>query len=220
MKSYYEILGIEVNASEAEIKRAFRALALKYHPDQNSHPYAREHFQEIRQAYETLINPQKRFLYDRKHGFNGHQKNNKKRSNESRTSFHSGNFNKWNDAYIRELLHEYFGISWSGKNIFKCNDLRYDFHFSSDQVKEKRKESITYQRLIYCCECVSKTISQRNCSFCRGRGFVEESVTLSVDIPPNCASGYFIRIRGAGDHTVPWAKPGDLVVYIHVVEDR
>lgn len=64
-KDYYELLGIDKNSSEEEIKLAYRRLAKKFHPDLNkSDPQAKEKFIEIKEAYETLIDPSKRKIYD------------------------------------------------------------------------------------------------------------------------------------------------------------
>jgi len=59
-KDYYRVLGVNRDASEAEIKKAYRKAALKYHPDKNDHPEAEEKFKEIAEAYEVLSNPQKK----------------------------------------------------------------------------------------------------------------------------------------------------------------
>ncbi len=64
-RDYYEVLGIEKNASDAEIKSAYRKLARKYHPDVNKESDAESKFKEVREAYEVLSNPQKRSQYDR-----------------------------------------------------------------------------------------------------------------------------------------------------------
>jgi molecular chaperone DnaJ len=65
-KDYYEILNIDKDANNEEIKRAYRKLAKKYHPDVNKEdPKASEKFIEIKDAYETLIDPEKRKLYDK-----------------------------------------------------------------------------------------------------------------------------------------------------------
>ncbi len=64
-KDYYEILGVPRNATQEEIKRAFRKLARKYHPDINKSPEAQEKFKEINEAYQILSDPEKRKLYDR-----------------------------------------------------------------------------------------------------------------------------------------------------------
>ena len=63
-KDYYEILGVPRNATKEEIKRAFRQLALKYHPDRNKSPDAEEKFKEISEAYAILSDDEKRRLYD------------------------------------------------------------------------------------------------------------------------------------------------------------
>ncbi len=64
-RDYYEVLGADRNASEEEIKKAYRKLALKYHPDRNPHDKTSEDkFKELGEAYEVLIDPQTRAAYD------------------------------------------------------------------------------------------------------------------------------------------------------------
>lgn len=64
-KDYYQILGIKKGANEDEIKKAYRKMALKYHPDKNKSPNAEEKFKEIAEAYEILSDPQKREVFDK-----------------------------------------------------------------------------------------------------------------------------------------------------------
>ena len=64
-QDYYEVLGVPRNASDAEIKKAFRKLAFQYHPDRNKEPGAEDKFKEINGAYQVLSDPEKRNRYDR-----------------------------------------------------------------------------------------------------------------------------------------------------------
>src|SRR5215471_15924251 len=67
-RCYYEVLGVERTASEDDLKKAFRRLAMKHHPDRNpDNKEAEAHFKEAKEAYEVLGEPQKRAVYDR-HG--------------------------------------------------------------------------------------------------------------------------------------------------------
>src|SRR5437763_4202897 len=64
-RDYYEVLGIGRNASEEEVKRAYRKLAVKFHPDKNpDDPHAEEKFKELGEAYDVLMDPNKRASYD------------------------------------------------------------------------------------------------------------------------------------------------------------
>ncbi|KAB3543733.1 MAG: DnaJ domain-containing protein, partial [ANME-2 cluster archaeon] len=64
-KDYYEIIGVQKDADEKEIKKAYRKLAMQYHPDRNKEPEAEDKFKEISEAYGVLSDPEKRKQYDR-----------------------------------------------------------------------------------------------------------------------------------------------------------
>src|SRR3990170_6418681 len=64
-RDYYEVLGVARNASAEDVKKAFRRLAMKYHPDRNKEDGAEARFKEIGEAYEVLSDPERRVAYDR-----------------------------------------------------------------------------------------------------------------------------------------------------------
>src|SRR5881628_4160501 len=65
-RDYYEVLGVERGATDEEVKRSYRKLAVKFHPDKNpDDPHAEEKFKELGEAYDVLIDPDKRAAYDR-----------------------------------------------------------------------------------------------------------------------------------------------------------
>jgi len=70
-KDYYDILGLQKSATEDELKKAYKKLALKFHPDKNKAPQATEAFKKVSQAFACLNNPEKRKLYD-EHGTEEH----------------------------------------------------------------------------------------------------------------------------------------------------
>ena len=103
-KTYYEILEVEKDASEQEIKLAYRRLAKKYHPDLNQHdPKAKEKFIEIKNAYDTLIDPRKRKFYDQM-GYN-----------PKNVDF-SDIFRSYDNRSIRDIFREIFGNQRSNYN--------------------------------------------------------------------------------------------------------
>lgn len=69
MKDYYKLMGLETNATEADIKKAYRKLALKLHPDSSEDKNSHKEFSELQEAYKILSNPVKRREYDRKQNF-------------------------------------------------------------------------------------------------------------------------------------------------------
>jgi len=161
-KDYYQILGVDRNASEAEIKSAFRRLAKMFHPDvyQGDRKFAEEKFKEISEAYEVLVDPQKRELYDR-YGHAGV---------ESR--FGKGYFD-WEDFTHFDDLEDLFGRRF-GEDLFsrlfgihmttardrapqKGDDLRVDIQIDLKSVLTGSKEYVRVLRTL-------------RCPFCRGTG--------------------------------------------------
>eukprot|EP00061_Rhincodon_typus_P012088 g37576.t1 len=88
-KDYYKILGITKGTAEEDIKKAYRKLALKYHPDKNKSPDAEDKFKEIAEAYDVLSDPKKREIYDQYGEEAKFQQNSPKQDAGKRPQVHS-----------------------------------------------------------------------------------------------------------------------------------
>lgn len=212
MTCYYKILGVSAKASQEEIKRAFRLLALRCHPDRNpGDPHAGRNFVEALEAYETLIDPLKRCNYDKLRGYsnngNGARKKNTAGSQGSRSS-------------LQEAMKEAFGIEFTGVKQRTINDLRFDLQVRRSALSDGAYELIDYSKLVFCCECMGngRRTPRRSCKKCNGDGEVEESCSLRIWIPAGSEQGSRFRIPGAGDQPLPWSRAGDLVILLHIAD--
>jgi chaperone protein DnaJ len=182
-RDYYEILGVDRSASEEEIKKAYRRLAVKYHPDKNPGDHeAEERFKELGEAYETLMDPQKRAAYDR-YGHAAFQQG----------GFGGGGGGGFHDPF--DIFREVFGAAGGSGGIFehffggggqadgsgrqRGSDLRYDMQITLEEAATGCEKEIEIRKLGTCRTCEgsgaqkgSKTVV---CSTCRGRGQVVAS---------------------------------------------
>jgi len=146
-RDYYEILGVGRNASEAEIKRAYRRLARQYHPDVNKSPEAEERFKEINEAYEVLSDPEKRATYDRF----GH-------AGPPGLGFEGGGFR---DPF--EIFEEVFGFGFGRRGPRaryapqRGSDLRYNL-------------TISFEEAVFGCEKEIEIPRMETCPICHGSG--------------------------------------------------
>lgn len=212
MTCYYKILGVSTKASQEEIKKAFRLLALRCHPDRNpGDPHAGKNFIEMLNAYETLIDPLKRHKYDKLRGYSNNGNGTRKRNNAG---------SHCSETSLQEAIRETFGIKFAGVKERMINDLRFDLQVRRSVLSEGTYESIDYCRLVFCCECMGngRKTPQRSCKKCNGDGELEETCSLRIWIPAGSAQGSRLRISGAGDQLVPWNRAGDLVVLLHIAD--
>ncbi|MCX7823342.1 MAG: DnaJ domain-containing protein [Syntrophobacterales bacterium] len=218
MGCYYELLGLSVDATEEEIRRSFRRMALRWHPDHCKDPEATERFKELVKAYETLINPVTREHYNRSLGYRSNVRGDGQGGKKRTIKGSSFPMETHLEETIRERLKEYFGISWGrGSNRHWWSNLRFDIYLTPEQIREDRTEVISYTRLVYCKICMAKPGKFRDCNACTGRGFVEETYTMEVRIPAGCPDRYSIYYPGVGDFPSPDMPPGGLIVRIYVL---
>ena len=209
---HYKTLGISVRASQDEIRSAFRYLAMKLHPDRNpGNPLAAERFREVRKAYETLKDPATKGKYDR---LNGYRKQKERFSDSSWTDLHSEGGEA---SSFDEIFQDLFGIGKRHVRADHGGDLRFDLQVSRSSLQNGGfHEDIDYARMV-CCKCYNAPM-RSGCRLCGGVGEIEESCSLRVWIPAGIANGTRIRVSGAGDAALPAAGPGDLVLFVHIIE--
>ncbi|MGC5325332.1 J domain-containing protein [Brevibacillus sp. SYSU BS000544] len=118
MKNYYEILGVNRDASRDEIKQAFRKLAKKYHPDVNAGSTESEiRFKEINEAYNTLIDENMRADYDtRQDGTKNHQRMNHTNTSKSGNAKNSSAFTGFDPNEFEKNFEQFFGFHPKNKN--------------------------------------------------------------------------------------------------------
>ena len=210
---YYKILGIQVRATQEEIRSAFRYLAMKFHPDRNpGNPGAAERFREVRRAYETLKDPASRGKYDRQRGY---KRSKRTVSESSWTDIHSEGGEA---SSFDEIFQDLFGIGKREVRTSQICDLRFDLQVSRGALSNGGcHEEISYARAVFCRHC-NNGRRRPVCQLCGGSGEYEETCSLRVWIPAEIADGTRIRVAGAGDFLFPALSPGDLILLVQIVE--
>jgi len=214
MNCYYKILGVSVRASHEEIRRAFRMLAMRWHPDRNPQdPHAAERFREVLKAYETLIDVSKRGNYDKAHGHRARCTGKDSRWRERRTG--RRRFEDYNEA-----LRDFFGVKTQQSVGGAACDIRFDLQVLRSALSSGINEEIDYTRRVFCGKCVERGRNGFSgfCEACGGEGELEETCSIRIWVPAGAVSGSRFRFAGAGDRIDPNNAPGDLVVLLHVVE--
>ena len=175
-RDYYEVLGVDRNADSEEIKKAYRKLALKYHPDRNPNDKsAEEKFKELGEAYEVLNDPQSRAGYDRF----GHAAFDPR----ARRPGGGGGFHDPGEIFREvfggnSIFDDLFGMGDRGASGGgqRGDDLRYDMEISFLEAAQGCEKEITVNKLSPCDVCggsgAEKGSGAKTCPACNGRGQV------------------------------------------------
>ena len=173
-QDYYEVLGVGRDASAGDLKKAYRKLALKYHPDKNSgNPESEKKFKEISEAYGILSDPQRKSGYDQF----GHDAVNQGAGGPG--GFSGNPFSDISD--ISDIFDDFFGSSGRGRGrgrarVNRGNDLRYDIEITLLESYSGKKTTIPIPTYITCDSCTrsgdSSNSGQIECNACQGRGTV------------------------------------------------
>lgn len=193
-RDYYQILGISKSANEREIKRAYKRLAMKYHPDRNQGDKTSEtKFKEVKQAYEILSDNKKRTAYDQ-YGHAAFE------SNHSNDTFNNS-FTSTTDFsdIFGEVFGDIFGGSKQQKNA-QGSDLQYNMNLTLEEaVRGITKEIIipTFQKCNTCFGSGSNSFTKtKNCMTCNGKGQVQTRkgfFTVQQTCPTCRGQGFFIK---------------------------
>jgi molecular chaperone DnaJ len=247
-RDYYEVLGVAREADAEELKKAYRRLALQYHPDRNAgDPEAAEKFKEASEAYDVLSNPQKRQRYDR-YGHAGL---------EGLAMPDFGNAQSVFDLF-GDLFGDFFGGGRARRGPRSGRDVGYELELSLAEAARGCTKTISFTREEGCGDCAGtgcrRGTSPAACRYCQGHGVVLRSQgffriqqtcracggsgavitdpcptchgrarvsarrTLEVNVPPGVDDGTQLSLRGEGEAGQPGAGRGDLVCEIRVRE--
>jgi len=221
---YYDALGINQEASSADIKKAYRKLAMKNHPDKGGDP---EVFKEITQAYEVLSDPEKRSRYDRfgEDGVDGGGGG--ADANDVFAQFFGGGGGRQRQPQGKRKAKDITKkISISMADAYKGITKKYNI---SRTLLDKSKPVIS------CPDCDGKGVKvqvirvgpmiqqmQSPCGRCSGRGKMfttkQEKELLEVPIPPGCGDQHKVRLSEKGDEDDPDLIPADIVFQVSVEE--
>jgi curved DNA-binding protein len=186
MKDYYKILGVNKDASEEEIKKAFRKLAHAHHPDKSTGDEAK--FKEVSEAYAVLSDKTKRAQYDRfgsagAGGFNGAG------FDPSQFGFDFSGFGAqgFDSGDLNDILSSIFG----GRRVRRGRDVAVDIELSFQESVFGTERKVVIN---------SKVVKQKE---------------VSIAVPPGIEEGQMIRLSGMGE-TLEGGLPGDLYVKVHV----
>ena len=179
-RDYYDVLGVDKSASEADIKSAFRKLAKKYHPDLNKEPDAAEKFKEVQEAYDVLGDEQKRKTYDQygSAAFENNAGGNPYGSYGNYGGFNASGFG-FEDINLDDILSNMFGGGFGGRKKnrpVKGDDILYRMNITFEESVFGSKKDITLDLTEKCEECDGKGgFNPRKCSTCNGTGKVRRS---------------------------------------------
>ncbi len=198
MKDYYKILGVDKQATDADLKKAYRHLAMKYHPDRNPDDpkKAEEKFKEVKEAYEVLSDPQKRQMVDQ--GID---------PNDPQTGGFGGGFGGFHGgADFGDIFGDVFGDIFGGRGHraqrreMRGSDLKYEIEISLEEAVQGCKKDIQFESYDSCPDCHgsgSKDSSGTEiCPHCHGTGTIRTSsgfFTQIIDCPHCHGLGKIIK---------------------------
>ena len=216
-RDYYEVLGIDKNATDEDIKRAYRKKAKECHPD--LHPNDKEaeaRFKELNEANEVLSDPDKRARYDQ-FGFDGPDMGGGAGGNPFGGMDFSG-MGGMGDIFDQLFNGGMGGSAQARRNAPRQgNDVRYELRLTFEEAAKGCHKSVEFYRYENCATCggTGKVIKDK-CSSCGGSGRVRMRRTLELDVPAGVDDNIVLSKRGQGEPGANGGPNGDLLIQITV----
>ena len=210
-KDYYKILGVKKDASQDEIKRAYRKLARKYHPDVSKESDAEARFKEVGEAYEVLKDPEKRQAYDQlgsnwKAGQGGFEP---PPGWEQNFDFGGGGYTSGNAQDYSSFFEDLFGGGRSAGGRYYSSGGGGGFQSRGENVRAKvmidLEDSLNG---------ATKNITLQMPEVNQQGQVVNKQRTLSVKIPKGIKEGQTIRLSKQGNPGIGGGEPGDLLLEV------
>jgi len=212
-RDYYEVLGVDKNASEDDIKKAFKKAAMKYHPDRFANASdaekkeAEEKFKEVNEAYQVLSDSKRKQQYDQ-FGHAAFEPGGAGFSDFDPNSFDFG-----------DIFSNIFGGGSSGFGGFEGfsgfdgssrrsyvepgNDLRYNLEITLEEAAKGVEKTIKYKRT-------------GKCEHCHGTGTAKETVEKKINVPAGIDDGQKLKYAGLGEASQSGGPNGDLYIVIRI----
>ena len=227
----YRVLGVSRDATDAEIKRAYRKLARQYHPDRNpDDAAAEERFKAIQAAYEAIGTAEARSEHDQRR-----RMEEMFRGGRGGSPFGGG----FGGVDLGDILSQFMG--GRGATATPGSDVRFEQHppqrsqpvqptrgadieagldITLEQAVRGTEVRFSHRRMRRCAKCRGSSFgTSKRCATCNGTGVQTKGSTLTVKVPPDAEHGQLLRLKGMG-HEHPEGESGDLLITLRLDADE